>query len=907
MGTIVLTNSAATAFVVLGSHTYEFPTTGASPAIVSVTIVKNDGSEAALVVGNVAVADALLFPFVQNVSFTATEGALFAGDGEVAEFTDADPFVTAANFNGPFDSQTVISWGDGKSSVGDIVPDPVLPGVFDVIGSHIYAAPTAAGVPNTISVAVLDQWGGKTTITNNVVVVAAPLTFSDLTLPVDPLVPIVASKRFTSDITRFTSTNLAATAAEYTATINWGDGTPLDVGTVKEDGDAVFHVSGTHTYGAAGVFTINIDILVTGGVIFLDPTTATVIGKPPMDLKVKNLNGGDFITAAVPFTDQVAEFETPDPFATASDFSATIDWGDESTVNSTPDTTAGTIIAGATDPSTGYPTFYVLGTHIYDEANSYTFNVSVTSVENPVVFGSNTAVAYAPTLITEPAPISGIAGQPLPGNTVVATFTDPEFIPVPAAFASGTTAMVNWGDGTAIDKVTATYAGTSPVGVVFDFTDSHTYADPGISRGYQVTVTINTPDGSAAVVNDPAWMVSPPAPPPAPVQITNLTALPIAINPTAGQSISVVVASFTALNLSSTSCSCCCTEFGNAINWGDGQTPTPGVIQQGPTDANGNPTFYITGTHTYNATGTYSISATVSAPGGSSMTTTNPSTVNVFGAPLIAQSAPISGTQGQGLPGDTVVATFSDPAAVTDPAAFAKGTQVSVNWGDGTGADSNAVVTPLQGQSANSGAVFQITDTHTYQSISDVFQAYQVAVSIVTPDGGAAVVTDLALMEVPVLTDQPLAVPAVAGSALSVPLATIHTGNAQTSAADFSASIQWGDGQSSTGTLEPDGQGSIAVMGSHTYAKSGSFPIAITVSDQQGNTITDTQTATVSNPLIVQALPVAARLRQTFQGHGRAFHRHLGRCRRRVVRGLDQLGRRDHFRRNRRGRRHLIR
>ena len=62
------------------------------------------------------------------------------------------------------------------------------------------------------------------------------------------------------------------------------------------------------------------------------------------------------------------------------------------------------------------------------------------------------------------------------------------------------------------------------------------------------------------------------------------------------------------------------------------------------------------------------------------------------------------------------------------------------------------------------------------------------------------------------------------------------------------------------------GQSSIAVMGAHTSTKSGSFPIAITLTDKQGNTVTDNQTATVSNPLVIQALPVTAHLRQRFRG-----------------------------------------
>ena len=310
---------------------------------------------------------------------TATEGALFAGDGTnvVGRFVDANPFVTAANFNGPFATQTVISWGDGKSSVGTIVPDPLLAGVFDVVGTHIYASPTPVGLTNTISIAVQDQWGGKTVITNNVVVGAAPLTFAvGLTLPLTPGVPIVALKPFTSDVSMFTSANPAAVAGEYTATILWGDGSPADVGTVKEDGTGVFHISGTHTYGAAGMFTIDVVVLVTGGAIFVDPVTATVIAPQAKNVQADEDAGEDFITAGQSFTTRVAQFESNDPIATASDFTATIDWGDPS-----PDVTSGTIVQGANDPATGLPTFYVIGTHTYDEANTYTFTVSVSSLE----------------------------------------------------------------------------------------------------------------------------------------------------------------------------------------------------------------------------------------------------------------------------------------------------------------------------------------------------------------------------------------------------------------------------------------------------------------------------------------------------------------------------------------------
>ena len=81
-----------------------------------------------------------------------------------------------------------------------------------------------------------------------------------------------------------------------------------------------------------------------------------------------------------------------------------------------------------------------------------------------------------------------------------------------------------------------------------------------------------------------------------------------------------------------------------------------------------------------------------------------------------------------------------------------------------------------------------------------------------------------------------------------MPIATIHTTVQQTTAADFTATIGWGDGQTSSGTLLPEGGGTFEVLGSHTYANTGSFPISITLADNQGNTVSDKTTATVGAP-----------------------------------------------------------
>src|SRR5207245_2313985 len=56
---------------------------------------------------------------------------------------------------------------------------------------------------------------------------------------------------------------------------------------------------------------------------------------------------------------------------------------------------------------------------------------------------------------------------------------------------------------------------------------------------------------------------------------------------------------------------------------------------------------------------------------------------------------------------------------------------------------------------------------------------------------------------------------------------------------DFSASIDWGDGTSTAGTITGAG-GSYSVSGSHTYASTGSFTITTTITDVGGKMATTT-------------------------------------------------------------------
>src|SRR5258708_33480624 len=60
----------------------------------------------------------------------------------------------------------------------------------------------------------------------------------------------------------------------------------------------------------------------------------------------------------------------------------------------------------------------------------------------------------------------------------------------------------------------------------------------------------------------------------------------------------------------------------------------------------------------------------------------------------------------------------------------------------------------------------------------------------------------------------------------------------------FSASITWGDGTSSAGTVTITSPGHFSVTGSHTYTAAGSFPFSALVSDNNGQSAFNRATAT---------------------------------------------------------------
>src|SRR5207244_3023634 len=90
---------------------------------------------------------------------------------------------------------------------------------------------------------------------------------------------------------------------------------------------------------------------------------------------------------------------------------------------------------------------------------------------------------------------------------------------------------------------------------------------------------------------------------------------------------------------------------------------------------------------------------------------------------------------------------------------------------------------------------------------------------------------------------------AVEGMAFSGAVATFTDPAGPEAVADYTATIDWGNG-SSPGTITVSGN-TFTVTGSHTYAEEGSYTINVMLTHDSGAATTVMDTTTVSDPAVV--------------------------------------------------------
>ncbi len=331
-GTIAL--GAGNLYTVSGTHTYAEDQTYTQT--VTITDIYGD-----VLTGNVTitVTDAPLLSVSAGASYaegTSVSGQIAAfhddaGDGEDQE---------AGEYT------ITINWGDGSgpdTTSGSI--SPLGNGDYAVIASHAY---TGDG-PYSFSVTVLDDGGQSVTLDGTASAIDAPLTDGT-----GATVTAVEATPFTSQyLGSFTDT--AADAGQgndsYSVSIDWGDGSDPDTssGTVTYP-----NVYGAHTYLEPGTYTVIATITDNEGGQYTTVTGSATVSDAPLQAgsPAVSFNGQE------PFTignQSVATFSDAGGDDGGDDsYSATIDWGDGSPLD--------------TSATVTYPNVY--GTHTYeDEGN----------------------------------------------------------------------------------------------------------------------------------------------------------------------------------------------------------------------------------------------------------------------------------------------------------------------------------------------------------------------------------------------------------------------------------------------------------------------------------------------------------------------------------------------------------
>ncbi|HVX13764.1 MAG TPA: TIGR03118 family protein [Pirellulales bacterium] len=542
-GTVVALPSGG--FGISSSHTYP------SPGQYSVLVRIQDAA------GNVTTATASASIAKPGLVFTpaavtATEGIQFSG--QLTSFIDQN----GNNFAGFY--QATIDWGDGTTTAGTVTGT----GPFSVSGAHTYA--DAGSDPVTITVnEIAEDASGSTTAAATVV-----SSLSGTPLTITPSQAIV----FNGPVARFTDANAGQSSGDYSATIDWGDGT-TSVGQITTNNNGGYNVVGTHSYNDYGTDGIAVTISDPGSTITVNSTAdiadGNMLSATGMPLSLRE---------GSPYSGPVATFSDTIGATPASQFAATIDWGD------------GTMTTGTVTGSAGG--FTIAGAHTYLDEGPFTVTTSVHDIGGTASADAQATATVADVnqLSMTPFTFTPVATETF--NGAVATVTD-TFAGAPAGIFHATIA---WGDGVTTAGVVSGSNGAYTV------SGSHAYADEGIFAA-KVTIADHAPGTASATATATAEVAQ------SPPLIT-----PVAVNGVARASVSAMVATFIQPGSSVGASS-----YTATIAWGDGTISAGTITTAGSA-------FDVSGSHVYASAGAFDLSVTVSRTGGKSSTATGTATLS---------------------------------------------------------------------------------------------------------------------------------------------------------------------------------------------------------------------------------------------------------------------------------------
>jgi hypothetical protein len=506
-------------------------------------------------------------------------------------------------------------------------------------------------------------------------------------------------------------------------------------------------------------------------------------------------------------------------------WTVTVDWGD----------TGSDDLFTMSAPGTITPR-----THTYPDNGVYTVTVSVEdkdgATSTPRTF--TITVSNVAPVITAVGPSSTITEGYELALSPVAIFTDFGYSDL--GQSESFTYTVDWGDGSTPDTgdVTAVVTGTTAPRTGGTINASHTYADDGL---YTVTVIVRDDDGgvdtdtfTVTVVND------------APILDAGADQ-----NVFEGELVSLDPATFVDRGTLDTHTA--------TVDWGDDSSPATATVNStpyGPPGSTAGVTGTVSASYRYADDGVYTVIVALTDDNGAVVTDTLTITVDNVD-PTVTATGDVTRDEGQTFTVTNIV-TFTDPGWSDVGLLGASETfTYSIDWGDDSPEITGTVTTITNGGPGivTSGAV---TGSHTYADDG----AYVVTVTIFDDDGGSN--GDTFTINVdnvePTITAIAANQSITEGLPLTIPnLVTFADpgftdGTLLNASETFTYSIDWGDGNISTSGADLDViNGSIgvsttgALSATHTYTDDGSFPVTVTLYDDDGGSASDTLQVTVIN------------------------------------------------------------
>ncbi len=457
-------SAAGSNWEVLGSTTYaEANFVAGTTYPVTVTVTDNTGGNT-FTTSNTSfnVTDAALTNTTPVQTYSAVEGAS-TGQVVLATFTDADPYATASDYT------VNVNWGGelrGASTVTiQEVSKSTTSSTWEVLGTATY---DDYGSYN-VTVQITDNTGGNSFTTSNTsFLVSDPAV---IVTPVTLSIPVGANSGVQT-VATFTDPGGPEGLSDYSATINWGDGTPTVAGTIVYNAaTGVFSVQGSHVYGYDVSYPITVTVSHDVAPNATAVSTAVVTDVPPTLTTTPTYTSdgqGSVLTLTnINFSDPAFPVLSNSPTFTYS-----INWADGTPIQ--------TGIAPVTQfGSVGVPTVGAFNlSHVYELAGDYAATLTIYDHDREVA--TDTIIIVVPEVPPVISSLSFTELNILSETTATGTVYYPGNSPV--------TVTINWGDNT-----TTTF--TEPGGVSDTFVMTHTYYGPpnplNPAAPISVTVAVN--------------------------------------------------------------------------------------------------------------------------------------------------------------------------------------------------------------------------------------------------------------------------------------------------------------------------------------------------------------------------------------------------------------------------------